>query len=153
MKPVAASAEARVNYDLIFGPRWEDVLLRSNRHGLEPGVSGMHVDLRIPLSKAVAPGRYIYIVDESGMMWLGPIDESVKHSSLVPAGSLVRAAGHLAIKPGGVVHANSSSGHYMKDLPVLKSEEPAWRRALTKTIEAAKLKPGTLDPGSSLIRD
>ena len=135
---------------------WQAIKLRSNSYGLEPGISGSYVNSRVPLSSNVAPGRYLYVVDEAGQMWLAPIEAEVagigvKHSSLVAHGERVRAAGHLVIKPDKVVNLNSDSGHFMRYAPILSSEEAAWFTAVVETILSGGLVPGDISPLSGAV--
>ncbi len=130
---------------------WSRVAVRSNSYGFEPGISGSYVANRLPLSADLKPGRYLYVVDTEGQMWLAPIDAEVagvgiKHSSLVPHGEQVHVAGHAVVKPGKVMNVNSDSGHFMQDFPILSNEEPAWLTAITETIVDAGLVPGKASP-------
>lgn len=131
---------------------WLSVRLRDNLYGSEPGIAGSFIASRIPFSSKVRPGHYLYVVDEYGRIWLGPLDDTVKHSSLVPAGALVRCAGHMTICEDGRIGVNCDSGHYMHYRPMLAREEPYWQSAMMAAIHHAGFVPEVFEPTANRIR-
>jgi len=132
---------------------WKNIPLRTNAYGLEPGVAGSYVNQRIRLSPETPPGRYLYVVDEEGRIWLGPQNDTVKHSSLVPPGAKVRSAGHVAVKTDGSLTLNCRSGHYMAETPIMPAEEPSWLAAMAEIVLASGLVPKDLYPGGTFFTD
>ena len=86
----AKAAQARIS------ALWQNVRLRANASPGD-GFTATHLSQRVSLSSDVRPGRYLYVVDDDGRMWLGPINDSVKHSSILPKGGQARAAGHIRL--------------------------------------------------------
>ena len=125
---------------------WNKVKLRTNAYAVEPGITGAQIGSRININNA-PEGRFIYVVDESGQMWLGPIAEGVNHSSLVPAGSKVCAAGVIEITSNRTARLNSASGHFMAENPILAAEQPAWLTAITQTLLEAGIALESAYPG------
>ena len=134
---------------------WKAVALRSNfmaAADAASGVAGSFVAGRIPLSENVAPGRYLYVVDEAGKMWLGP-ETLPAHSALVPAGAKVRSAGHIRINGDKTVDLNCLSGHYMRYQPlVYDSEKAAWLGAMSETILGRGLVPHDLMDANQFLK-
>jgi hypothetical protein len=121
---------------------WKHIPLRSNIMAGD-GFCGTYLGKRIQLSGTVKPGKYIYVVDKKGKMWLGPADNAIKHSSLVPKGGKVRTAGEIVVRGDKTIDANTSSGHYMMADPILpgSAEEASWLLAIVETILDAGLVP------------
>jgi len=98
----------------------------------EAAVAGQYLNERVTLTESVPPGRYLYVVDEQGAIWLGSIagiirtegnpslEWEIRHSSLVPVGEPVRAAGMLVLDHRGNAAVNSASGLLWLTIPCLE---------------------------------
>lgn len=125
---------------------WGNVRVRSG-FSTDPAIAGSLVGERFAVGNA-RPGRYIYVVDEAGNMWLGP--NNARHQALVPRDSGVRAAGHIVIEANKSVRLNSRSGTFMMEDPILASEEASWLAAITETLLNAGLAVEDASPGTFL---
>jgi hypothetical protein len=137
--------------DAIQKARWSRTELRQNDYRGQPGEAafeGAAVNSRVPL-KGAKPGLYKYVIDSEGRMWLGEIESTPQHSSLVPAGEKVYAEGYARVNLDGTVSVNGSSGHYMAENPILPPQEGAWVDAMGGTIKDAGFAPGKVTPGES----
>lgn len=109
---------------------WSAVRLRQGFQ-TDPTIAGSLVSQRISIANA-KPGRYIYVVDEAGNMWLG--SNTARHQALLPKGAGARAAGHIVIEANKSARLNSRSGTFMQEQQIRSHEEPAWLAALTETL-------------------
>ncbi|HYE21632.1 MAG TPA: hypothetical protein VEA69_24515 [Tepidisphaeraceae bacterium] len=127
---------------------WSTFPLRLAQSPDPPGVAGAALRTRQPLSRATPPGLYKFVVDAAGHLWVGvDVETAIQHTSLVPPGQPVRAAGNILITADGTTHANARSGHYITESPFTPAEEPAFLDAIRAEITAAGLTPGQLFGG------
>jgi hypothetical protein len=102
---------------------------------LEVQLAGASVSTRVPLGPGMAPGRYMWVIDEQGVFYVGAAQ---KHSGLVPAGQSVRGAGWLEVLPSGEVRVMAQSGHYMDGYfsGLTPAEISQWQAAVRAAAEA-----------------
>ena len=106
--------------------------------------TGKALESRMPLSRDLADGEYIFVVDKNGKAWVLPAEQrGVKHNSMVGAKEEVRAAGEMT-KTGNKIDANARSGHFYGDDPLLGNETKTFERGVRKTIKDSGLSPGEI---------
>lgn len=129
---------------------WARLPLRHSFYQDSPCDVGSAIVTRQPLSNAIEPGLYKYVIDEGGEMWVGVDKPSTpNHSSLVGKGAPVRAAGNIRITSNGVVHLNTFSGHYMVEVPFNDFEERVFIELIRQQIEAAGFECGQISGDTS----
>lgn len=118
--------------------------------------AGLLLNRRMRLTAETPAGRYLYVIDADGVLWLGPPFDpdgtTFKHSSLLPAFDPVRAAGRLAIDADRHAGANTDSGHYMAETAITREEEAQWAEGMRAAMREAGLTPVDVRAGPHIIR-
>lgn len=117
--------------------------LRTNSrlgNSTEAAIMGSFLSGRKSLAQA-GIGRFLFVIDENGAVWLGNLDQVYNHSALVPANAQVRAAGEIRICQNGDVFVNTRSGHYMSGQMLSQAERPMFVSGMNQTICEAGLTP------------
>jgi hypothetical protein len=122
----------------------------------EAPFAGLLLGRRLRLTADVSPGRYLYVVDAAGLLWVGPPFDpdgtTFKHSSLLPAFEPARAAGRIAVATDRRAGANTDSGHFMAEAAMTRADELLWGEAMRSAFALAGLTPADVRPGPGLIR-
>jgi hypothetical protein len=141
LQAVGEPVTSRIEAD-VLAAGWQRLGARTNTRlaaSTEAHIMGRNVRTRQTFAQA-SPGRYNYVVDTEGNLWLGPWQEN--HSSLLPANAQARVAGEVVIKANGEVFVNSRSGHFMDNngnvVQTLSATEAAiyeemWRLEIANT--------------------